>query len=847
MSSRPPSSRSLKSLFGKPREGVEGATPSESSATDRGDAARDRGDWKAAAFHYTAALEADPTLRHIWIQLGHAQKEGDAFDEAERAYLSADAITGDDGEPALHLGHLAKLRGDAVEAKRQYLRAVDQKPEHADALAELATIVRRKADVSDEALTKTLQRRAARVPSAADTSAVAAIEGLLSRSDHVIDAETMEKIVSAKALLAQLESQIIAAGAGAGATKGTDDESGLALVFDASDLIAYFRNARLPTGIQRVQIEVISNAIRTRSDVQVCGFSDVGNEWTEVPPALFLDICALAVTNGDRDEIEWVEAMDELAVTLSLAEPLVFQQGAFLVNLGTSWWLQNYFLYVRQAKEQHGIRYVPFVHDFIPIMTPEHCVKELTQDFISWTLGVFQHADFFLVNSEATKSDLLKVAGILGHVVDPDHVAVIPLNADFRRPERRPLPDSALSKWQVRAGRYVLFVSTIESRKNHILAFDAWMEAIARHGANKVPKLVCVGNNGWLNDAVYKRLEQYPLLRERVVMLSHLSDEELALLYRNCLFTLYPSQYEGWGLPVTESLCYSKVPLVSDSSSLPEAAGDFGIYFRSGSLPELVEALDRLMFDDAYRTGLEQRIAERFNPRHWSDIAVQIGDEIATFAEKAEGEPARQIVAPASMGKFHPIQRNYETRIWNGFVSGEMFRAGAGWWWPDAWGCWTKPQGGMLRVGVTPGSGPLRAYMLLHGTPDAECNFIIDVGMGDAGTRGTLLPGEFRWVVIDIPAPGASDLLDFMIEGSAAIDLAPRTGGLDTRVISVGVAGFFLCETTEILTRVMIMEAILLKDHMALAFNREPLGARVSAKGGALPIRKRSADTGVLG
>src|SRR5438876_7136204 len=110
--------------------------------------------------------------------------------------------------------------------------------------------------------------------------------------------------------------------------------------------------------------------------------------------------------------------LERLDLLIRAARPIRFPQGAFLFNLGTSWWLQNYFLRVRRAKAEHGVRYVPFVHDMIPIMTPEHCVRELTQDFISWMLGVFQHAEFFLVNSQATRRDLLTVAGRLGHRLD---------------------------------------------------------------------------------------------------------------------------------------------------------------------------------------------------------------------------------------------------------------------------------------------------------------------------------------------------------------------------------------------------------------------------------------------
>ncbi len=95
-----------------------------------------------------------------------------------------------------------------------------------------------------------------------------------------------------------------------------------------------------------------------------------------------------------------------------------FRRGATLVNLGTSWWLRNYFLSVRNAKAEFDIRYVPFVHDCIPALMPEHCVHDLTRDFLEWIRGVFAHADFYLCNSEWTRRDLVKVSeAITGNAV----------------------------------------------------------------------------------------------------------------------------------------------------------------------------------------------------------------------------------------------------------------------------------------------------------------------------------------------------------------------------------------------------------------------------------------------
>ncbi|MHB8283840.1 MAG: glycosyltransferase [Caulobacteraceae bacterium] len=552
--------QTLASMLGRHRSAGVPVSAKTHHFISLGNESRAAEDWSAAAENYAAALTETPTLYHIWIQLGHAHKRAGALEAASFAYAQAEALDPADGEPTVEQGNVAKMQGSGREALVHYTRAFKQNPSSAQAYEALRGMLSRRGGFGRSELLEVLQ----------DGEVDAPYDGRIWRSG-----------VSGGALPSPaafgVASRLNALRPSDETQAASSDESRRAVVFDASDLLSYFRNARLPTGIQRVQIATISSALSDPSfgQVHVCNFSDEGDSWVEAPVRPFLALCALSVVSGEMNDDEWLAARRRLDLVLALAEPFRFPDGALLVNLGTSWWLRNYFLFVRQAKELHNVRYVPFVHDFIPIMTPEHCVEELVQDFVSWALGAFQHADFFLVNSEATKKDLLTVAARLDHRVDPAAVTVVPLDADFRSATVDPAPTERLRRWGLTPGKFVLIVSTIESRKNHIGALDAWLELIERHGASRVPKLVCVGNRGWLNDAVYRRLESDPRLKSRVVMLSALSDAELSLLYLNCRFTLYPSNYEGWGLPVTESLCYGKVPLVSDSSSLPEAGGAF--------------------------------------------------------------------------------------------------------------------------------------------------------------------------------------------------------------------------------------------------------------------------------
>src|SRR3546814_2075479 len=87
------------------------------------------------------------------------------------------------------------------------------------------------------------------------------------------------------------------------------------------------------------------------------------------------------------------------------------------------------------------------------------------------------------------------------------------------------------------------------------------------HGADAIPLLVCAGRRGWRYDQIFARLESDPALKAHVVWIHDASDSELAALYRACAFTVYPSHYEGWGLPVTEALAHGQIPVIADNRS----------------------------------------------------------------------------------------------------------------------------------------------------------------------------------------------------------------------------------------------------------------------------------------
>lgn len=722
------------------------------------DAMRAR-DWPEAALLYAEGLATHPNDAAAWVQYGHALKEAGDRRQAEEAYRRALAL--DPGLPDTHLqlGHLLKLQGRLDEAAQAYAQALSMAPLFAHAARELMLL----------GWSPTRIQRLRRVP--APAAHRTALNGAGTKT----------------------------------------------VLFDVSDLIQYFQKARAPTGIQRVQISSISSLLQQdrsiAENVVVC-FTERHDFWIEIPPYLFHELTALALSGGSPSERVWQDALSELNVTLELGLPYEFRGYETLINIGTSWWLTNYFLMIRLAKVQYGVKYIPFIHDLIPIITPEHCTKELTQDFVSWITGVFFHADGYLVNSHSTAADLKKVAGLLGHSINEPRV--VRLDGSFHAPSsnRSVEKSSASAHADIPNGPFVLFVGTIKSRKNHLLAFDVWLELIRKRGDRGTPTLVCVGNEGWMVEAAMSRLSASDQLRRRVRVIQRVSDGELTRLYRDCLFTIYPSAYEGWGLPVTEALSFGKMVVTTAVSSLPEVGGDLVDYFDLLSPADMLAKVERLIDDADYRRAREAKISAGFQVRSWLAIGEEIVDHAIALSEQHQLSDIGQLEhwilpLPAQAGLYYSLARNRQTSIWPGMVGGEMYRMGSAWRGPESRCAWTKPGLARLAFRPPPQEGALVVYLGLLAPPGAGARYRVRRLEAEGSARsGELERGEERWVAINIPRQDLSN--DLIHLGVEAVSIASSNEAEEDpqRVVGIGVRGFYFCREDDLAARLRFLEAL---------------------------------------
>ena len=677
----------------------------------RGDRARARGDWSRAASAYAGALEAAPWLAHIWVQLGHAHKESGDIEIALADYARAADLSPTDPDPRIHLGLCSKLLGRSADANRHYLAALERGP------ADLSTTI------------DALRTAPAKGPERDRVMArIAAILG------EAWPADADERVPA--------------------------DPSGI-LCADITDLLAYFGRARLPTGIQRVQIEILMAIGSVDPDlVTICCYSAQREGWSAVNVERFMAIARLALASDDREDAAWRHEVAAMHLALARAPLLSFTAATVLLNLGTSWSERNYFLHVRMAREESGVAYVPIVYDCIPMFAPQWFPAALARDYRGWMDGLFDAADGAIAISQATRSDLLRIAPGAQGAAAADAIRVVPVDGDFRRAGAAQASVERLARWGLASETYVLMVSTIEPRKNHVGAFGAWLKLVARYGSAKIPTLVCVGGQGWLNDAVHMMIRRHRVLRKKVVLLSGIADADLDLLYRHAMFTLYPSLYEGWGLPVTESLCHGRVPAISSNSSLPEAGGSFAVYFDPTDPASIADAIAPLVLDTASRRPAEQRITRDFHPRSWREIALAMAAEAAALGERrplATGSPQVDPEIFYMLGTDVPELPSVR--------SGERFRFGWNWAQPGTQGNPVGAAAAGLRMTVP--AGDWVAHLRMSAEQEAVCH----VATSLVETQHVVEPTRAVWIAVPL-RPDANGVAEISLSASHPLLLA---------------------------------------------------------------------------
>jgi glycosyltransferase involved in cell wall biosynthesis len=359
------------------------------------------------------------------------------------------------------------------------------------------------------------------------------------------------------------------------------------------------------TGISRVVLSVLRHMANDHPDMDVQGISFRDAD----EPYRLWSLAEIAEQAGD---------LLDLAVSPA-TEAVMPQRGDCLLLLGEQWLFPASIPTAQQLKQERGVKVVSLVHDLVPFFMPELYWDGFPEAYISCINSLVAVSDGILVYSENTRKDLLKYFPALAK--GPRPVARMRLGDRFdfagNPPQQPVLPN------EVSTGKFILCVGTIQPRKNQLLLLSVWRQLCEVYG-DACPPLLLVGKPGWHVDELMYFFSRNRALKKNVHVLEQVSDAELQWLYKHCLFSVYPSLYEGWGLPIAESLAAGRLCLASSTSAMPEVAGELIDYFSPHDSGELFRLIDHYFSNPAQRERKEQTIRERFVPTSWSDATDQV-------------------------------------------------------------------------------------------------------------------------------------------------------------------------------------------------------------------------------
>ena len=247
------------------------------------------------------------------------------------------------------------------------------------------------------------------------------------------------------------------------------------------------------------------------------------------------------------------------------------------------------------------------VHDLTYITHPETMDRK-TRIILKMTAKrSMKRADKIIAVSQFTKSEIIKYLGIA-----PEKIEVI-YNADIERVKE---------KYGIE-GDYFFYLGTLEPRKNLERLINAYAVLLAKH--KKLPLMVIAGKKGWLYEKIFEDVRQLNI-EDKIIFTDYVPTEDAPILMNGAKAFLFPSLYEGYGMPVIEAMACGTPVLTSDCSSLPEVAEGCAVMIDPLSVESLTNGLEQLYLNEALCSDLSTRGRKIAEKSIWKTQAGKLYD-----------------------------------------------------------------------------------------------------------------------------------------------------------------------------------------------------------------------------
>lgn len=447
------------------------------------------------------------------------------------------------------------------------------------------------------------------------------------------------------------------------------------LYFDITDLIAYASVHATVSGIQRVEIRLLtelSRAVHSEGcrcvavdpsgrGLTVWRLSDIVAGIEHEGVGIFARL-ADQLADGSRRHVVrrrlnqlglrgWRRAVGKIGLHARMlfetAAPAAGIAGTHLqslprdatfVVLGAGW-NQPRIADVAAAHGRSGGRVVQCVYDLIPIVRPEYFNDGLVRAFSQYLARAAEHVSEFVCISRHTQHDLERYLGDRGRRTPSAVVQLAHEFHGFGRNARGCRPDDdSLRDFGGPDREFLLNVGTLEIRKNGLALLEAWLRLRDRLG-EATPHLVLCGRRGWKVDRFFNLLESHAWLQGRVHILSSATDNDIAYLHERSLCSIYPSLYEGWGLPIGEAAWFGRTCITAANSSLPEVCGLLADYVDPHDPDDIAEQVLRNVVDRE-RLRSREKLLESVRLRTWRQVAGEVHGILHGADSRLEGVAA---------------------------------------------------------------------------------------------------------------------------------------------------------------------------------------------------------------
>jgi glycosyltransferase involved in cell wall biosynthesis len=415
------------------------------------------------------------------------------------------------------------------------------------------------------------------------------------------------------------------------------------------------------TGIQRVVIHVLSELITARSDVRLVRFDVQSSE------LVFMEISELPEPFRRYGNLNLAPAVDRPAAVNGLAwpfqhlrriknkitsrstaaraaygyvvsvlrsftgpsadhppptSPVVMSgvgQDDIILCLGLTWFVPGYWDALRRVKRD-GAKVIQLIHDINFVTHTQWVPTECINEGRAWFDTAIESADILVVTSQFLQNEVERYMRNGRAMSRP--LARIRLGDD---PPWLIVPQRAPSNGGYTP--FVMYVSGFYPRKNHVALYHVWSRLIRERGTD-CPDLMLLGWPGAPRLELIDHIAADPATRDKIHIRFDVGDEELSRLYRSCLFTVYPSHYEGSGLPLAESLRLGRFCIASAAEALREVGGNLVDHFDSTDEEEFYQRIIHALDTPGYVAMREDAIRKQYKPWSWKQTAAQVADVI---------------------------------------------------------------------------------------------------------------------------------------------------------------------------------------------------------------------------